>query len=343
MPETPGIVPAASARPASVARSRIVGTGGYLPKMVLTNDALAAAHGLDTTDAWIVERTGIRQRHVAASGELASDLGAAAAREALAQAGAEAAEVDLIIVATATPDSGFPATAVRIQQKLGIVGGFGFDVSAACTGFVYALGVADSLIRTGAATCALVIGTETFTRILDWTDRGTCVLFGDGAGAVLLRASTGDGTAADRAVLGTHLHADGRHGDLLHVDLAGAHAGAPQGVVRMAGREVFRHAVAKLAAAVDEALATAGLGHQDVQWLVPHQANLRIIEAMGRKLGLPPERVVVTVDRHANTSAASIPLALAEATRDGRIKPGDLVLMEAIGGGLTWGAALARF
>lgn len=343
MPEASGFDPARLVRPASIIRSRIVGTGGYLPETVLTNDALAALHGLETTDAWIVERTGIRQRHVAAPDQLASDLGAAAAREALAQAGAQASEVDLIVVATATPDSGFPATAVRIQQKLGIAGGFAFDVSAACTGFVYALGVADSLIRTGAAKSALVIGTETFTRILDWTDRGTCVLFGDGAGAVLLRATVGDGTAADRAVLGTHLHSDGRHGDLLHVDIAGAPPGAPQGVVRMAGREVFRHAVAKLAAAVDEALAAAGLGHADVQWLVPHQANLRIIEAMGRKLHLPPDRVVVTVERHANTSAASIPLALAEATRDGRIKPGDLVLMEAIGGGLTWGAALARF
>ncbi len=327
----------------SVRRSRIIGTGGYLPKQVLNNDALATVHGLDTTDAWIVERTGIRQRHVAAPDELASDLGAAAAREALAQAGVDVAAVDLIIAATATPDSGFPATAVRIQQKLGVPGGFAFDVAAACTGFVYALGIADSLIRTGAARMALVIGTEAFTRILDWSDRGTCVLFGDGAGAVLLQATEGDGTAADRAVLGTHLHSDGQHGDLLYVDIAGAPAGNPQGVVRMAGREVFRHAVGKLAAAVDEALGAAGLTHADVDWLVPHQANLRIIEAMGRKLNLAPERVVVTVDRHANTSAASIPLALAEATRDGRIKPGDLVVMEAIGGGLTWGAALARF
>ncbi|WP_431280634.1 beta-ketoacyl-ACP synthase III [Humitalea sp. 24SJ18S-53] len=330
-------------RNSSVRRSQIIGTGGYLPTMVLSNDALAAAYGLDTTDAWITERTGIRQRHVAAPDELASDLGAAAAREALAQAGVDASEVDLIIVATATPDSGFPATAVRIQQKLGVPGGFAFDVAAACTGFVYALGVADSLIRTGAARTALVIGAEVFTRILDWTDRGTCVLFGDGAGAVVLRAGDGEGSADDRGVLGTHLHSDGRFGDLLHVDIAGAPAGSPQGVVRMAGREVFRHAVGKLAAAVDEALVAAGLTHEDVNWLVPHQANLRIIEAMGRKLHLAPERVVVTVDRHANTSAASIPLALAEATRDGRIKTGDLVVMEAIGGGLTWGAALARF
>ena len=319
-------------------RSVILGTGGYLPDRVVSNDALACLYNLDTTDAWIAERTGIRQRHVAAPEQQASDLGVFAAREALAQAGIEAGEVDLIIVATATPDSAFPATAVRIQHKLGITRGFAFDVLAACTGFVYALGIADSLIRTGAARCALVIGAEVFTRILDWSDRGTCVLFGDGAGAVVLRAEEGKGTAEDRGVLGTHLHSDGRFGDLLHVDASGA-----QDVVRMAGREVFRHAVSKLAAAVDEALEVAGLTHADVQWLVPHQANKRIIEAMGRKLGLPPERVVMTVDRHANTSAASVPLALAEATRDGRIKRGDLVLMEAIGGGLTWGAALARF
>ncbi|PZW50990.1 3-oxoacyl-[acyl-carrier-protein] synthase-3 [Humitalea rosea] len=319
-------------------RSVILGTGGYLPDRVVSNDALACLHNLDTTDAWIAERTGIRQRHVAAPEQQASDLGLLAAREALAQAGISADEVDLIIVATATPDSAFPATAVRIQHKLGITQGFAFDVLAACTGFVYALGIADSLLRTGAARCALVIGAEVFTRILDWSDRGTCVLFGDGAGAVVLRAEEGQGTAQDRGVLGTHLHSDGRFGDLLHVDASGA-----QDVVRMAGREVFRHAVSKLAAAVDEALEVAGLTHADVQWLVPHQANKRIIEAMGRKLGLPAERVVMTVDRHANTSAASVPLALAEATRDGRIKRGDLVLMEAIGGGLTWGAALARF
>jgi len=312
-------------------RSIIAGTGGYLPARSLTNDELAAAYNLDTSDAWIAERTGIRRRHMAAPRESTADMGAAACREALAQAGADASEVDAIILATATPDSAFPSTATRVQEKLGIHRGFAFDISAACTGFIYAVGVADSMIRAGACRCALVVGAEAFTRILDWTDRGTCVLFGDGAGAVLMRAAEEPG---DRGILSTHLHSDGRHGDILQVE---------GGLVRMAGREVFRHAVSKLASAVDEALAANGLGKADVKWLVPHQANLRIIDAMGRKLGLPSEQVVVTVDRHANTSAASIPLALAEATRDGRITAGDLVLMEAIGGGLTWGAALARF
>ena len=310
-------------------RSVIAGTGGYLPARVLTNDALAAEYGLDTSDAWISERTGIRRRHVAAEGETTADMAAQACRAALAQAGTDASEVDAVILATATPDAAFPSTATRVQEQLGIHRGFSFDISAACTGFVYALGVADSMLRAGHCRSVLVVGAEAFTRILDWTDRGTCVLFGDGAGAVLLRAGEGE-----RGILSTHLHSDGRHGDILQVE---------GGLVRMAGREVFRHAVAKLASAVDEALAANGLAKSDVQWLVPHQANLRIIEAMGRKLGLPAERVVVTVDRHANTSAASIPLALAEATRDGRIGAGDLVLMEAIGGGLTWGAALARF
>jgi 3-oxoacyl-[acyl-carrier-protein] synthase-3 len=313
-------------------RSVIAGTGGYLPARSLTNDQLAAEYNLDTSDAWISERTGIRRRHMAAPGESTADMAAAACREALAQAGADASEVDAIILATATPDSAFPSTATRVQEKLGIHQGFSFDISAACTGFIYAIGVADSMIQTGACRSALVVGAEAFTRILDWTDRGTCVLFGDGAGAVLLRAEeTG---REGRGILSTHLHSDGRHGDILQVE---------GGLVRMAGREVFRHAVSKLASAVDEALAANRLAKSDVQWLVPHQANLRIIDAMGRKLGLPPERVVVTVDRHANTSAASIPLALAEATRDGRVGRGDLVLMEAIGGGLTWGAALARF
>jgi 3-oxoacyl-[acyl-carrier-protein] synthase-3 len=312
-------------------RALIAGTGGYLPELALDNDSLAARYGLDTSDSWIRERTGIQRRHLAAPGELASDMGAAASRAALAQAGIDVSEVDAIILATATPDAAFPSTAARVQAKLGITQGFAFDVSAACTGFVYALAVADSMIRTGQARCALVIGAEVFSRILDWTDRGTCVLFGDGAGAVVLRATD---TSAGRGVLSCHLHSDGRHGDLLQVEA---------GLVRMSGREVFRHAVSKLASVVDEALAANGLAQSDVAWLVPHQANLRIIQAMGRKLGLPEERVVVTVDRHANTSAASIPLALAEATRDGRIATGDLVLMEAIGGGLTWGAALARF
>jgi len=319
----------------------IAGTGGYLPERSLSNDELAAWKGLETSDAWIVERTGIRRRHIAADGQTASDLGTEAARAALAQAGADVAEIDAVIVATATPDSAFPSTAARIQGKLGVTRGFAFDVAAACTGFVYALGVADAMIRAGQARGVLVIGAEVYSRILDWTDRGTCVLFGDGAGAVFLRGVP-VAEAGERGILSTHLHADGRHGDILSVD-GGAGSTGGTGVVRMAGREVFKHAVSKLAGVVDEALAANGLGHGDVAWLVPHQANLRIIEAMGKKLGLPIERVVVTVDRHANTSAASIPLALAEATRDGRIRQGELVLIEAIGGGLTWGAALARF
>jgi len=313
-------------------RAVIIGTGGYLPEEALDNDAVAARYQLDTSDAWIVERTGIRRRHIAAAGQMASDMAAEAARAALAQAGVDVSEVDAIIVATATPDSAFPSTAARVQAKLGVTQGFAFDISAACTGFVYALSVADAMLRARQARCALVIGAEVFSRIVDWTDRGTCVLFGDGAGAVVVRATEG----GERGVLSTHLHADGNHADILLVDEVA-------GVVRMTGREVFRHAVSKLASVVDEALAANGLEKTDVKWLVPHQANRRIIEAMGKKLGLPAEQVVMTVDRHANTSAASIPLALAEATRDGRIQQGDLVLMEAIGGGLTWGAALARF
>jgi 3-oxoacyl-[acyl-carrier-protein] synthase-3 len=320
-------------------RAVIAGTGGYLPARCLSNDQLAAEKGLDTSDAWIVDRTGIRQRHFAADGETASAMGLAAGLAALAQAGATPADVDGVIVATATPDSAFPSTAARIQGALGVTSGMAFDVAAACAGFIYALGVADALVRTGQARGVLVIGTEIFSRILDWTDRGTCVLFGDGAGAVFLRAAR---AGEAQGLLSTHLHADGRHGDILHVE-GGAGSTGGTGVLRMAGREVFKHAVSKLASAVDEALAANQLRQEDVAWLVPHQANVRIIEAMGRKLGLPMDRVVVTVDRHANTSAASIPLALAEATRDGRIKTGDLVLMEAIGGGLTWGAALARF
>ena len=325
-----------------VLRATIAGCGGYLPERRLSNDDLAALHGIETSDAWIRERTGIRYRHMAAPGETASDMGAAAAQEALAHAGVDASEVDAILVATSTPDSAFPATAVRIQAKIGATKGFAFDLAAASTGFVYGLGVADSLIRSGQARNVLVIGTEVYSRIVDWTDRGTCVLFGDGAGAVLLRAEENAGTTADRGILSCHMHSDGRFGDILHIE-GGAGSTGGAGLLRMSGKEVFRHAVTKLASVVDEALAANGLGHEDVRWLVPHQANLRIIEAMGRKLHLPAERVVVTVDRHANTSAASIPLALAEARRDGRIAAGDLVVMEAIGGGLTWGAALARF
>ena len=325
-----------------IVRSLIVGCGGYLPERSLSNDDLAREYKLETDDEWIVERTGIRRRHLAAPHETASSLGAAAARQALARAGIDASEVGLIVVATATPDSAFPSTAVRIQALLGNTTGFGFDVSAACAGFVFGLNIADNFIRSGQVKTALVIGTEVFSRILDWTDRGTCVLFGDGAGAVVLRAGTGEGLATDRGILSSHLHSDGRHGDILLVD-GGAGSTGTQGKLRMTGKEVFKHAVTKLAAVVDEALAANGLSHGDVRWLVPHQANRRIIDAMGKKLKLPPGRVVVTVDRHANTSAASIPLALAEATGDGRIVAGDLVAMEAIGGGLSWGATLARF
>ena len=318
-------------------RSRILSAGGYLPADIVSNDELARRYGLDTSDAWIRERSGIRQRHLAAPGETASSMGAAAARQAMARAGVGAGEIDAVIVATATPDSSFPATAVRIQAALGISQGFAFDVLAACTGFVYALSVADAMLRAGQAKCALVIGTETYSRILDWTDRGSCVLFGDGSGAVVLRIEEGE-----HGIISTHLHSDGRHADILHVEGGPGSTGGP-GLLRMAGREVFKHAVTKLAGVVDEALAANGLARGDIDWLVPHQANIRIINAMGRKLGLAPERVVVTVDRHANTSAASIPLALADAVEAGKFKAGDLVLMEAIGGGLTWGAALARW
>ena len=320
-------------------RAVLEGIGGYLPERVLGNDELARR--VETTDDWIVERTGIRQRHIAGPHETAAFMGARAAAAALAKAGAVADDVDCIVLATSTPDEAFPATALRVQAALGIKRGFGFDVSAACSGFVYALGIADSLIQTGQVRGALVIGSEVFSRIMDWTDRGTCVLFGDGAGAVFLRAGEGQGTGADRGVLSTHLHAQGDLGDLLYVDGA---IGQPErsGHLRMNGREIFRHAVAKLSAVVDEALAANGLQQDDIDWLVPHQANIRIIDAMGRKLGLAPGRVVVTVDRHANTSAASIPLAMAAADADGRLQRGDLLVLEALGGGLTWGSALVR-
>ena len=280
-----------------VLRAIIAGCGGYLPATRLSNDELAALKGLDTSDAWIRERTGIGYRHFAAPDETASDMGAAAARQALERAGVDASEVDAVLVATSTPDSAFPATTARIQAKLGVTKGFAFDLAAACTGFIYGVGIADAFIRTGQARCVLVIGTEVYSRILDWTDRGTCVLFGDGAGAMLLRAGEGEGTTADRGVLSCHMHSDGRLGDILHIE-GGAGSTGGTGLLRMAGKEVFRHAVTKLAAVVDEALAANGLGHEDVRWLVPHQANRRIIDAMGKKLHLPPERVVVTVERH---------------------------------------------
>ncbi len=319
-------------------RSILAGIGAYLPERIVSNEELAAT--LETSDTWIRDRTGIRQRHIAGRHETAAFMGTAAARAALTDAGAEATDVDAIILATSTPDQAFPATALRVQAALGVPGGFGFDLSAACAGFIYALATADSLIRTGSARGALVIGSEVYSRIMNWQDRGTCVLFGDGAGAVFLRAGEGRGSI-DRGILSTHLHAQGTLGDILYVDGAVGQPGRP-GHLIMNGREVFRHAVIRLSEAVDEALAVNGLERRDVDWLVPHQANLRIIDAMGKRLGLAPERVVVTVDRHANTSAASVPLALAEAWNDGRIRRGDLVLMEALGGGLTWGSALVR-
>ena len=318
-------------------RSILAGVGGYLPERVVTNDELATR--LETSDAWIRDRTGIRQRHIAGPKETAAFMGTEAARAALADARATPAEVDAIILATSTPDQAFPATALRVQAALGVPDGFGFDVAAACAGFVYALSVADAMVRAGQARGVLVIGSEVYSRILNWQDRGTCVLFGDGAGAVFLRATETQGT--DRGILSTHLHGQGAQGDILYVDGAVGRPDRP-GHLMMQGREVFRHAVVRLAEVVEEALHANGLTHADIDWLVPHQANLRIIDAMGRKLGLPPERVVVTVDRHANTSAASVPLALAEAWHDGRIRRGDLVLLEALGGGLAWGSALVR-
>ncbi len=319
------------------ARSILSGVGGYLPERVVSNEELART--VDTSDAWIQERTGIRQRHFAGPHETAAFMGAAAARAALAHAGATADDVDAIILATSTPDQAFPATAVRVQAALGVKRGFGFDLSAACSGFIYALSVADGMIRAGQATGVLVIGSEVYSRILNWQDRGTCVLFGDGAGAVFLRA--GEGSGQDRGILSTHIHAKGTLGDILYVDGAVGQPDKPGHLV-MHGKEVFRHAVLHLSEAVEEALAANNLNHGDIDWLVPHQANRRIIDAMGKRLNLPADRVVVTVDRHANTSAASVPLALAEACQDGRVKPGQLVLLEALGGGLTWGSALVR-
>jgi 3-oxoacyl-[acyl-carrier-protein] synthase-3 len=321
-------------------RSVVRGVGGYLPERVLTNDELARL--VDTSDAWIVERTGIRARHIAAEGELTSDLATAAARRALERADLDPATIDLVVLATATPDHTFPATATAVQRKLGLAPGIAFDVQAVCAGFAYALTTADALLRTGQARRALVIGAETYSRILDWSDRATCVLFGDGAGALVLEARAAAGTLADRGVLACKLGADGsRYGDL-YVD-GGPSASGTTGVLRMNGREVFRHAVLRLTEAAQAVLDEAGVTVGQLDWLVPHQANLRIIEAVGRKLGIAPERVIVTVERHANTSAASIPLALDVAAGDGRLRPGHLVLVDAMGGGFSWGAALLRW
>lgn len=324
-------------------RSRIVGCGSYLPARILTNQELAVQ--VDTSDEWIVTRTGIHCRHIAADGELTSDLGTRAAERALADAGVEADEVDLIVVATSTPDDTFPATATQVQMKLGATTGAAFDVQAVCSGFVFGLAVADNFIRAGQARTAVVIGAETYSRILDWHDRGTCVLFGDGAGAVVVTRTTVEpGAAASGApgILSTHLHSDGRHRDILYVD-GGPSSTGTVGMLRMSGREVFRHAVSCLASVAHEALEANGFGVADIDWLIPHQANKRILEGVARKLAIPAERVISTVESHANTSAASIPLALDQALRDGRVKPGDLLLLEAIGGGLTWGAALVRW
>ena len=324
----------------SVLRSQVEGWGGYLPERVLSNHDLARM--VDTSDSWIVERTGVRQRHIAAPGECTSDLAIRAAEAALATAGASADEIDLIVLATSTPDNTFPATATKVQAGLGVTRGAAFDVQAVCTGFVYALAIADNFIKAGQFRCALVIGAETFSRILDWTDRSTCVLFGDGAGALLLRAANTSGGNNARGVLSTHLHSDGRQHDLLFVD-GGPSSTQTVGHLRMSGRDVFRSAVGLLAEAVDEALAANGLSASDIDWLAPHQANKRILDATARKVGVPEHKVVCTVDRHANTSAASIPLALAEAAGDGRIQPGHLVVVEGMGGGFTWGSAVIRW
>src|SRR5260221_9748358 len=297
---------------------------------------------METSDEWIQQRTGIKQRHIAADGEFTSHLAIKASERALAHAGLKGSDLDLIVLATATPDETFPATATRVQQGLGMTRGAAFDVQAVCAGFVYGVSVADSMIKTGLASTALVIGAEAFSRILDWNDRGTCVLFGDGAGAVVLRAEQGAGTSADRGVLANALHSDGRHHDILYVD-GGPSSTRSTGFLRMEGKEVFKHAVVNMAAVVGEVLATAGLEPKDIDWLVPHQANKRIIDSTGRKLGLPPDRVVVTVDRHANTSAASIPLALDTAGQSGRLQGGEMLLVERIGGRPGGGGAAGRW
>lgn len=318
-------------------RSVITGTGSALPANCVSNADLAER--VDTSDEWIVERTGIRQRYIAGEGETTSTLAIDASRKALAAAGVDADEIGLIILATATPDHTFPATATQVQAALGCGGGVAFDVQAVCSGFLYALATADSLLRTGMAKKALVIGSETFSRILDWDDRTTCVLFGDGAGAIVLEAK--DVAEDGPGILASRLHAEGAHKDMLYVD-GGPSTTGTVGKLRMKGREVFRHAVVNLANVLREVLEETGMNAADIDWVVPHQANARILDATARKLDLPSEKVVVTVDRHANTSAASVPLALDTAVQDGRIKQGDLVMFEAMGGGFTWGASLAR-
>ena len=321
--------------------SRLIGTGSALPRRVVTNAELAER--VDTSDEWIIERTGIRQRHIAEPDETTATLATAAARAALADAGVDASTIGLIVLATATPDNTFPATATKVQAALGCKGGIAFDVAAVCSGFLYALATADSLLRTGMAKRALVIGAETFSRILDWEDRTTCVLFGDGAGAVVLEAPSADAPADKNApgIIATRLHADGSCHDMLYVD-GGPSTTQTVGHVRMKGREVFRHAVVNLSDVLKEVLEEAGVSADELDWVVPHQANARILDATAKKLGISPDKVVVTVQNHANTSAASVPLALDVARKDGRIKAGDLVMLEAMGGGFTWGASLIR-
>ncbi len=321
-------------------RSVLLGCGSYLPQRVLTNAELATK--VDTSDEWIVQRTGIRERHIAAEGEFTSHLAIHAANAALAHAGIDAQSIDLIVLATSTPDHTFPATAVAVQNGLGITHGAAFDLQAVCSGFVFALATADNFLRSGAFKRALVIGAETFSRILDWTDRGTCVLFGDGAGAVVLEAQEQPGKPSDRGILTTHLRSDGRHQSKLYVD-GGPSSTRTVGYLRMEGREVFKHAVGMITDVIVDAFNASGTSADDINWFVPHQANKRIIDASAHKLHIAPEKVVLTVDRHGNTSAASIPLALSVAVADGRIKSGDLVLLEAMGGGFTWGSALVRW
>ncbi|MEM6943015.1 MAG: beta-ketoacyl-ACP synthase III [Pseudomonadota bacterium] len=324
----------------NIVRSRAIGCGHYLPERVVTNEELAER--IDTSDDWITTRTGIKQRHVAADGELTSDLAIRAAEAALGAAGMDARDLDAVVLATATPDQTFPSTATRVQHAIGMSNGFAFDLQAVCAGFIFALANANGLILSGMAERVLVVGAETFSRILDWDDRSTCVLFGDGAGALVLEAAQGIGSPSDRGVLGTCLHSDGKHNDLLYVS-GGPSSTGEAGKVVMEGREVFRHAVVKLADVAHEVMDKVGVGAEDVDWIVPHQANLRIIDSTAKKTGIPIEKVVITVQDHGNTSAASIPLALSAAVGDGRIQPGQLLLMEAIGGGLAWGSALVRW
>lgn len=324
----------------TVLRSVVLGYGSYLPARILSNDELVRS--VQTTDEWIVQRTGIRERHIAAAGELTSGLALHAARAAIANARVEANSIDLIVLATSTPDQTFPATAVTVQAGLGITRGTAFDLQAVCSGFIFALSVVDAMLKNGAYKRALVIGAETFSRILDWNDRTTCVLFGDGAGAWVVEAQPQPGTSADRGILTTHLRSDGRHKSKLYVD-GGPSSTQTVGHLRMEGREVFKHAVAMITDVIHDAFKATGTTAADIDWFVPHQANKRIIDGSAHKLGIAPEKVVVTVDRHGNTSAASIPLALADAVADRRIKRGNLILLEAMGGGFTWGSALLRW